>query len=218
MTAWPSARREPGLICPTRSGRPYSAATCGNSWRNFRCDDFRAFHPLSRAVEQLQLRLPVLPVAKHFETPDELQADKDSLERFVRWVEKSELARISIFFTPWGEAADSQVVPAGDRVAHAPAECAKSGDSDESFLLAGVVGIDGSGETRHMGHISSRRDLTRAIRRQVQGTDGSRRAALRLALSVSRNIAARSKCSAVNCRPARISGSMPITPPGLLFE
>jgi hypothetical protein len=47
---------------------------------------------------------PYCPFAKHFESPEELQADKDSLERFVRWAERSALPRLSVFFTPWGEA------------------------------------------------------------------------------------------------------------------
>ena len=46
------------------------------------------------------------PFAKHRETPAERAADTGGLERFVRWVEArdAERDRLSVFFTPWGEA------------------------------------------------------------------------------------------------------------------
>lgn len=47
---------------------------------------------------------PYCPFAKHFESPAELQADKDSLQRFVLWAEEQSAARLSVLFTPWGEA------------------------------------------------------------------------------------------------------------------
>jgi MoaA/NifB/PqqE/SkfB family radical SAM enzyme len=43
------------------------------------------------------------PFAKHWETPDELEADRRSLDRFVDWVAAQPL-EISVLFTPWGEA------------------------------------------------------------------------------------------------------------------
>lgn len=44
------------------------------------------------------------PFAKHQETDAEHAADAQALERFVEWVEAQDEHRISIFFTPWGEA------------------------------------------------------------------------------------------------------------------
>lgn len=44
------------------------------------------------------------PFAKHQETNREHAADARALERFVVWVEAQAEHRISIFFTPWGEA------------------------------------------------------------------------------------------------------------------
>jgi hypothetical protein len=44
------------------------------------------------------------PFAKHFETPDELRADQDSLDRFVSWCVARSQTNLSVFFTPWGEA------------------------------------------------------------------------------------------------------------------
>jgi MoaA/NifB/PqqE/SkfB family radical SAM enzyme len=47
------------------------------------------------------------PFAKHTQSPEELQADRESLDRFVRWVcSEKQLDRrpLSVLFTPWGEA------------------------------------------------------------------------------------------------------------------
>ena len=44
------------------------------------------------------------PFAKHQETDDEHAADGRALERFLQWVEGRREDRISVFFTPWGEA------------------------------------------------------------------------------------------------------------------
>lgn len=43
------------------------------------------------------------PFAKHSETDAEHAADRQALERFLDWVEQ-QVDRISVFFTPWGEA------------------------------------------------------------------------------------------------------------------
>ena len=43
------------------------------------------------------------PFAKRASTPDELEEDRVSVERFVRWVESQDHA-ISVLFTPYGEA------------------------------------------------------------------------------------------------------------------
>jgi sulfatase maturation enzyme AslB (radical SAM superfamily) len=44
------------------------------------------------------------PFAKHHETAAELVTDRQSLERFVEWVLTRQSDRLSVFFTPWGEA------------------------------------------------------------------------------------------------------------------
>ena len=44
------------------------------------------------------------PFAKRHETAAELAVDRQALERFVRWIESRTEDRLSIFFTPWGEA------------------------------------------------------------------------------------------------------------------
>jgi MoaA/NifB/PqqE/SkfB family radical SAM enzyme len=44
------------------------------------------------------------PFAKHTETREEHEHDRRDLERFVAWVAGRERDRISVFFTPWGEA------------------------------------------------------------------------------------------------------------------
>jgi MoaA/NifB/PqqE/SkfB family radical SAM enzyme len=44
------------------------------------------------------------PFAKHTETPQEHEKDRQALERFVGWVAGRQDDRISILFTPWGEA------------------------------------------------------------------------------------------------------------------
>jgi MoaA/NifB/PqqE/SkfB family radical SAM enzyme len=44
------------------------------------------------------------PFAKHTETAAEHAHDRRALERFVAWVAGRERDRISVFFTPWGEA------------------------------------------------------------------------------------------------------------------
>lgn len=44
------------------------------------------------------------PFAKHQETDEEHAADGRALERFLQWVEGRPQDRISVFFTPWGEA------------------------------------------------------------------------------------------------------------------
>ncbi|MFC3831731.1 MULTISPECIES: STM4011 family radical SAM protein [Deinococcus] len=46
---------------------------------------------------------PYCPFAKHRETPEEHEADRAALERFVAWVE-SQPFDVSVLFTPWGEA------------------------------------------------------------------------------------------------------------------
>lgn len=47
---------------------------------------------------------PYCPFAKHWESPQELLKDRRGLERFVDWVSRRDGDRISVFFTPWGEA------------------------------------------------------------------------------------------------------------------
>lgn len=47
---------------------------------------------------------PYCPFAKHQETDAEHAADAQALERFVSWVEARTTDRLSVFFTPWGEA------------------------------------------------------------------------------------------------------------------
>lgn len=44
------------------------------------------------------------PFAKHTETAAEHANDRQALERFISWVERRPQDRISVFFTPWGEA------------------------------------------------------------------------------------------------------------------
>ncbi len=44
------------------------------------------------------------PFAKHHETADELAADQRALERFIGWTAERHEDRLSLFFTPWGEA------------------------------------------------------------------------------------------------------------------
>src|SRR4051812_46347375 len=44
------------------------------------------------------------PFAKHRESREEHEADGRALARFVDWVETRAEDRISVFFTPWGEA------------------------------------------------------------------------------------------------------------------
>lgn len=44
------------------------------------------------------------PFAKHVETAAEHEADRQALERFVNWVAARTSGRISVLFTPWGEA------------------------------------------------------------------------------------------------------------------
>lgn len=47
---------------------------------------------------------PYCPFAKHFESPEELDADKAGLTRFTLWAEERRDLRLSLLFTPWGEA------------------------------------------------------------------------------------------------------------------
>lgn len=44
------------------------------------------------------------PFAKHTETRQEHEKDRQALERFIGWVESRREDRIGILFTPWGEA------------------------------------------------------------------------------------------------------------------
>jgi hypothetical protein len=44
------------------------------------------------------------PFAKRRDTPEQLRADRAALRRFVDWVREQTADRISILFTPWGEA------------------------------------------------------------------------------------------------------------------
>jgi sulfatase maturation enzyme AslB (radical SAM superfamily) len=44
------------------------------------------------------------PFAKHTETRQEHEADRQALERFVAWVASRQQDQIGILFTPWGEA------------------------------------------------------------------------------------------------------------------
>jgi hypothetical protein len=44
------------------------------------------------------------PFAKRHETAAELAADRDALERFLRWVAGCRKRTLGLFFTPWGEA------------------------------------------------------------------------------------------------------------------
>ena len=44
------------------------------------------------------------PFAKHFESTEELQADRRGLARFVGWAKEHSQVELSILFTPWGEA------------------------------------------------------------------------------------------------------------------
>ena len=47
---------------------------------------------------------PYCPFAKHAETRAEHDTDARALARFLHWVERRDGDRISVFFTPWGEA------------------------------------------------------------------------------------------------------------------
>ncbi|MCC2668125.1 MAG: hypothetical protein K0Q72_596 [Armatimonadetes bacterium] len=47
---------------------------------------------------------PYCPFAKRRESDAEHEVDRAALERFVTWVEQREQDRLSMFFTPWGEA------------------------------------------------------------------------------------------------------------------
>jgi MoaA/NifB/PqqE/SkfB family radical SAM enzyme len=47
---------------------------------------------------------PYCPFAKHKETRQEHTTDRAALERFVAWVGERQGDRISVLFTPWGEA------------------------------------------------------------------------------------------------------------------
>ncbi|MGN6547125.1 MAG: STM4011 family radical SAM protein [Aureliella sp.] len=44
------------------------------------------------------------PFAKHHETAAELKVDRQALERFESWCASQQTLRLSILFTPWGEA------------------------------------------------------------------------------------------------------------------
>ncbi|WP_422527840.1 STM4011 family radical SAM protein [Serratia fonticola] len=44
------------------------------------------------------------PFAKHVENAAERQRDNDSLRRFTQWVQEQRDLKLSLFFTPWGEA------------------------------------------------------------------------------------------------------------------
>jgi sulfatase maturation enzyme AslB (radical SAM superfamily) len=44
------------------------------------------------------------PFAKHTETRQEHEADRQALERFVAWIAERQQDQIGILFTPWGEA------------------------------------------------------------------------------------------------------------------
>lgn len=48
------------------------------------------------------------PFAKHKETPQEHKIDRLALEHFVNWLLKSIEHKISVLFTPWGEALTNQ--------------------------------------------------------------------------------------------------------------
>lgn len=45
------------------------------------------------------------PFAKRTATPAQMSADREKLERFVEWVAAQPEVKISVLFTPWGEAA-----------------------------------------------------------------------------------------------------------------
>ncbi|WP_395110697.1 STM4011 family radical SAM protein [Actinomadura sp. SCN-SB] len=45
---------------------------------------------------------PYCPFAKRRDTPEQLRADREALERFVGWVREQD-HEISVLFTPWGE-------------------------------------------------------------------------------------------------------------------
>ena len=47
---------------------------------------------------------PYCPFGKHWESPAELQADRDGLNRFVEWATGYTGHRLGVLFTPWGEA------------------------------------------------------------------------------------------------------------------
>jgi hypothetical protein len=47
---------------------------------------------------------PYCPFAKHYESADELAADRHGLERFTNWIDARTADRLAVFFTPWGEA------------------------------------------------------------------------------------------------------------------
>ncbi len=44
------------------------------------------------------------PFAKRRDSPEQLRADRAALERFADWIARQEGDRISVLFTPWGEA------------------------------------------------------------------------------------------------------------------
>lgn len=61
------------------------------------------------------------PFAKHAESAEEREADTRALERFIKWVECRTSDRLSVFFTPWGEALiHPRYQEALVRLSHAP--------------------------------------------------------------------------------------------------
>ena len=55
-------------------------------------------------LESCNYDCPYCPFGKRQDTPNQREDDRLKLERFVGWALRQTQARISVFFTPWGEA------------------------------------------------------------------------------------------------------------------
>jgi len=55
------------------------------------------------ALSSCNYDCPYCSFAKHWESPEELRADREGLERFCVWVASRTDDQIAVFFTPWGE-------------------------------------------------------------------------------------------------------------------
>ena len=77
---------------------------------------------------------PYCPFAKRRDTPAQLRADRAALQRFIAWA-ADEPGRISVLFTPWGEALTRSWYRDAIRdLGYAPRAFA-SGITDEARLL-----------------------------------------------------------------------------------
>lgn len=56
------------------------------------------------ALSSCNYDCPYCPFAKHWESAEELTADRQGLSRFQKWLVSRENDRFALYFTPWGEA------------------------------------------------------------------------------------------------------------------